>query len=192
MKHMKTIHIFIIFIVVALLQLMVPAKMIYDKETVLITGTVYKFKTQPIDPNDPFRGKYVTLGYELSTAKSLDSTIQNRDRVLIYLENDSLGFAKVKSVSKTDLKMGTDFIEVEIDYYNVSANMVHFNLPFDRYYMEESKAKPAEDIYREYSRRNDTINQTYALVAIKNGDAVLKDVYINDKSIHYYIEKEEK
>ena len=189
---MKTIHIFIIFIAVALLQLLVPAKMIYDKESVLITGTVYKFKTQPIDPNDPFRGKYVTLDYELTTAESLDSTIQNRDRVLLYLEKDSLGFAKVESVSKTDLKMGTDFIEVEVDYYNINANRVHFNLPFDRYYMEESKAKPAEDIYRKFSRRNDSINQTYALVAVKNGDAVLKDVYINDKSIHHYIENEEK
>ena len=54
--------------------------------------------------------------------------------------------------------------------------------------MEESKAKPAEDIYRKYNRRLDTINKTYAVVAVKDGKAVLKDVFINDKSIHYYIE----
>ncbi|MBC2846482.1 hypothetical protein [Winogradskyella flava] len=33
--------------------------------------------------------------------------------------------------------------------------------------------------------------QTYALVAVKNGEAVLKDVLINDKSIKDYIEKED-
>jgi uncharacterized membrane-anchored protein len=187
---MKTIYVFLIFIAVVLMQLFVPAKMIYDKEDVLNTGIVYKFKTQPIDPNDPFRGKYVTLSYELSSAKSIDSTIQSNDKVLIYLEKDSLGYAKVKSVSRVEQTNNADFIEVEVDYYDYYSGEVRFDLPFDRYYMEETKAKPAEDIYRKYSRRNDSINATYALVAVKNGDAVLKDVYINDKSIHYYIEQE--
>ncbi|WP_299104935.1 GDYXXLXY domain-containing protein [uncultured Winogradskyella sp.] len=187
---MKTIYVFLIFIAVVIIQLLVPAKMIYNKEDVLNSGTVYKFKTQPIDPNDPFRGKYVTLRYELSSAKSIDSTIQRNDKVIIYLEKDSLGYAKVKSLSKTKHNTSRDFIEVEVEYYDYHSTEVRFNLPFDRYYMEESKAKPAEDIYRKFNRRNDSINETYALVAIKNGDAVLKDVFINDKSIHYYIEKE--
>ena len=47
--------------------------------------------------------------------------------------------------------------------------------------MEESKAKPAEDLYMESQRNID--NMTYALVSIKDGDAVLKDVIIDDKSI---------
>ena len=72
---MKTIHIFLIFLAVVLVQLVVPAKMIFDKEVILKTGTIYKFKTQPIDPSDPFRGKYVTLNYELNTAESMDSTL---------------------------------------------------------------------------------------------------------------------
>jgi hypothetical protein len=55
--------------------------------------------------------------------------------------------------------------------------------------MEETKAKPAEDIYRKYNRRRNTLNQSYALVAVKNGKAVLKDVYINDKPIAYYLKK---
>lgn len=189
---MKTIHIFLIFITIVILQLVIPAKMIYDKEDVLKTGRVYKFKTQPVDPNDPFRGKYVTLRYELNSAKSLDSTLQRDDKVLVYFEKDSLGYAKVKRVSKTNLEIENDFIEVIVNYYDTNSNILSFNLPFDRYYMEEFKAKPAEDIYRKYNRQNDTINKTYALVAIKNGDAVLKDVYINDKSIVYYIEKEAK
>ena len=56
--------------------------------------------------------------------------------------------------------------------------------------MEESKAKPAEDIYRKYNRQGNNKSETYALVAVKNGNAVLKDVYINDKPITYYIERD--
>ena len=67
--------------------------------------------------------------------------------------------------------------------------MVHFDLDFDRYYMDEYKAKPAEDLYRKNNRRNDSLNTTYALVAIKDGEAVLKDVLINEKSIKDHIEK---
>jgi uncharacterized membrane-anchored protein len=166
--------------------------MIYDKEAILKTGTVYKFKTQPIDPNDPFRGKYVTLRYDLNSAESLDSTLLRHDKILIYLEKDSLGYAAVKRVSKTELDLGNDVLEVEVDYYNLNANVVRFNLPFNRYYMEEFKAQPAEDIYRKYSRRDDTINETYALVVVKNGDAVLKDVFINDKPILSYINTQDK
>ncbi|MBA4241981.1 MAG: GDYXXLXY protein, partial [Sphingobacteriaceae bacterium] len=42
------------FCVVALIQLYVPAKMIFDSEDILTTGKEFKFKTEPIDPNDPF------------------------------------------------------------------------------------------------------------------------------------------
>ncbi len=55
------------------------------------------------------------------------------------------------------------------------------NYPFTRYYMEESKAKAAELAHRR-SLRNDQ-EVTYALVNIKNGDAVLKDVMINGVSV---------
>jgi len=53
--------------------------------------------------------------------------------------------------------------------------------PFERFYMEESKAPLAESMYWEVSR--DTTKITYASVSIQNGRAVLKDVFIGDVSI---------
>lgn len=47
--------------------------------------------------------------------------------------------------------------------------------------MEEFKAPEAETIYRESIR--DTARLTYALVYIKNGEAVLKDVIVDGLSI---------
>ncbi len=189
---MKTIHIFLIFIVVVLLQLFVPAKMILDREDILKTGTQYKFKTQPVDPNDPFRGKYVTLNYEIDSADAvaMDSTIHSGDRILVYLDTDSLGYAKLHSVSKFKKNTERDYVEAKVQSYNINTKKVNFQLEFNRYYMEEFKAKPAEDIYRKYNLKQDSTDNTYAMVAVKEGEAVLKDIYINDKSIHYYIEKE--
>ncbi len=53
--------------------------------------------------------------------------------------------------------------------------------PFDRFYLEESKAPEAERAYWEANR--DTTQVAYALVAVKNGHAALKDVMINNKSV---------
>jgi hypothetical protein len=62
-----------------------------------------------------------------------------------------------------------------------SLNKVYFDLPFDKYYMEESKAYAAEQIYRE--RQLDTVRTTYAIVYIKDGVGRLSDVKIGDSSI---------
>ena len=162
------------------------------REDILKTGTQYKFKTQPVDPNDPFRGKYVTLNYEIDSADAvaMDSTIHSGDRILVYLDTDSLGYAKLHSVSKFKKNTERDYVEAKVQSYNINTKKVIFQLEFNRYYMEEFKAKPAEDIYRKYNLKQDSTDNTYAMVAVKEGEAVLKDIYINDKSIHYYIEKE--
>ncbi|HMB62545.1 MAG TPA: hypothetical protein VKN36_05700, partial [Eudoraea sp.] len=61
--------------------------------------------------------------------------------------------------------------------------------PFDRFYMEESKANEAELTYRQSQR--DTSKITYALVRIKNGEAVLKDVMIDGISIRELVKTKE-
>lgn len=188
---MKSIHIFIIFIVIAGLQLFVPVKMILGKEDILTTGKLYKFKTRPIDPNDPFRGKYITLNYDLDEFETTDSTWQRGEKVLVYLLTDSNGFAKIQSISREEQYSDLDYITAKVNWYNKRNEMLHFDLEFDRYYMDEYKAKPAEDLYIKNNRRNDSLNTTYALVAVKDGEAVLKDVLINEQSIKDLVEKVE-
>lgn len=65
---------------------------------------------------------------------------------------------------------------------------IHY--PFDRYYMEESKAYDAELTY--IQSQQDTSKITYALVSIKNGDAVLKDVMISGTSIKEIVKSNQK
>ncbi len=56
--------------------------------------------------------------------------------------------------------------------------------------MEESKASDAEEIYAKSLQ--DTTQLTYALVSIKNGDAVLKDVLIDGVSIKEIVKANQK
>jgi hypothetical protein len=56
--------------------------------------------------------------------------------------------------------------------------------------MDEFKAPKAETVYRESTR--DSTQKTYVVVSILNGDAVIKDVMINDQSIRQAIRKMDK
>lgn len=183
---MKVIHMFIGFVVVAVVQIFVPVQMIWQQENILKQGEVYKFKTRPIDPTDPFRGKYITLQYEMNSFSISDTSYVKGDKIQVYLKKDDHGFAKIDTISKTTLEKNKDYVEATIvDNYK---GKVSFKLPFDRFYMEETKAYDAEKAYREVNRDSLKAN-VYALVYIKEGQAVLKDVIIDGIPIQEYVEK---
>jgi uncharacterized membrane-anchored protein len=174
----------IAFVLIALVQLYVPTKMILDREVILENGTVYKFKTAPVDPSDPFRGKYITLNYEINSFE-VDSSEEwsNGELVYIILTTDLDGFASIQSVSKLRPSEGTDYLKTTVDYISSGkTKKLSFNYPFDRFYMKESLASNAELAY-EMSLR-ETTPLTYALVSIKDGESVLKDVMIDSLSIN--------
>ncbi|WP_055434628.1 GDYXXLXY domain-containing protein [Lacinutrix algicola] len=185
---MKLKYIFTLFILVVIAQLFVPMQMIFGQEAVLNNGKAYKFRTQPVDPSDPYRGKYITLRYDINAAVSVDSTWERKQDIYVYFEEDSLGFAKLTEVSKAPLVNAKDYVKTQVNWYNKYDSNVTFNLPFNRFYMEENKAKPAEDAFR-IAQRDTLPNNTYALVYVKDGEAVLKDVIINEISIADYVEE---
>lgn len=165
------------------IQLFVPGQMIYQQENTIKTGTAYKFKTQPIDPTDPFRGKYITLWYELNSFKTDQNWKDYRGDVYVYLNTDNRGFAKVKTVSKTPLKLNADYVVAQSRYnYN---NTVRFDLPFNRFYMNEHKALDAEISVR--NAQLDTTKICYGLVYVKDGTAVLDNVFIDDIPIQQFV-----
>jgi len=171
--------IFPAFILMVLIQLYVPARMIFNKEAVLTGGKEFKFKAAPVDPNDPFRGKYITLSFEENSTQVTDAEAWNQgDLIYVLITEDEKGFAKIISVSKEKPIYDEDYVTASIGYIiNDSLSMVTVEYPFTRFYMEESKAQGAEQAYRESTR--DSTQVTYVLVSIKNGEAVIKDVLID-------------
>lgn len=179
--------VFIFFSIVALLQLAVPLKMILDKENVLSLGTPYKFRTAPIDPTDPFRGKYIVLNFNATEFDvPNDSSWHSGEAVYVHLGKDSAGFAKIKDITRQPPADGNiDYVKATIGYaYGDKVTIVY---SFNRFYMEESKASGAETVYRD--SRLDTAQVVYALVNVRKGDAVLKDVMINDVPIADIVEQ---
>ena len=185
---MKTLYIFYLFILIALAQLYIPAKMIYNQENILKTGVAYKFKTQPVDPSDPFKGKYIYLNYEASSISSNDSTWMPREVVYVAISKDALGFVVVDDVTRLEPEEGA-YVKAPVEWYDGSQKVLNFSFPFTEFYMNEIKAYDAE-VAHTTAQRDSTANTTYAEVYIKNGEGVLSNVFINDIPIADYIEME--
>lgn len=173
------------FILMVIAQWILPVQMILSSEAVLTEGEVYKFKTQPIDPSDPFRGKYVILRFDVEQFET--DTLQRFSQgqeVYAELITDSKGFVKISKLSPQPPEvLDNTILKTTVGYaWPVEGKQrVSLRLPLDRFYVEESKAPAAEQAYRDAQR--DTLQTTYALVRVHRGQAVIQNVMINDRPI---------
>jgi uncharacterized membrane-anchored protein len=173
----------ILFALMCLAQWIIPGKMVYESEHVIAEGTLYKFKTAPIDPSDPLRGKYVTLNFEENFIAFADSAEWQRgQKIFVTFTTDSAGFAVAENVYHSKPQTDT-YLQTTVDYisHNKNDHKVWYKLPFNRFYMEESKAPQAEELYWQALR--DTTQTPYGLVSIRHGQAILLDVIIDGKPI---------
>lgn len=181
----------IAFGLLVLLQFWVPMSVIRKKENILASGTAFKFRTAPVDPNDYLRGKYVYLNFN---ENSFDADIKKKwesgQEIYVDIANDSAGFAKIAAIHVNEKDAGKNHIKTTVRYTsfeNAHTKRVYIDWPFERFYMEESKAPLAEEAYNE--SRADSSVISYALVKVKNGDAVLENVFIDNKPMDEYIKK---
>lgn len=192
---MKSRRILLVFAAVAIVQVAVPVSMIARREATLRLGRAYKFRTAPVDPYDAFRGRYVWLAYEQNQARWSGGTEAiPRSKAYALVEEGSDGFALIREVGPQPPKSG-DYLKVDQVYrgWGTNSALVHFALPFDRYYMEETAAPKAERVYREQgNRRGQTNHNAFAAVRIRDGNAVLEDLYVDGKPIAEFVQQDAK
>ena len=109
----------------------------------------------------------------------------------MYIKTGADGYVEATQASKTLLNTDQDYVKADAGYYR--DEQIYFELAFDRFYMEESKALDAEKgIRRTQLRRQDSLAPVcYALVYVKDDIAVLDNVFIGDVSLKDFVEKEQ-
>ena len=169
----------ILFFLMVCAQLFVPAQMILHQENILSQGKIMKFKTQPVDPSDPFRGKYINLNFEADEVVITNKkNYREGETVFAILDNDSLGYAKINAISKIKPSKSIIFLKTKIDHFDYNdSTIVNLSLPFAKFYMNEHKAQTAENLYSQSAR--EIKNTTCAVVSILDGDATITDVLID-------------
>lgn len=183
----------LLFALVAIAQLAVPAWMILGHERVRTQGEVFKFRTAPVDPRDPFRGEYVRLDFQARRGPWL---LPDRPRLwplppyYASLTTDAEGFARIKELH---LSAPSDMPYLKVRVTGDDTNEAHWiDLPFDRYYLEEGDGPKTENLLM--PQWNDSVVPqplpAYAVVRVLNGDAVITDLVMGDRSIHEWLKEE--
>ena len=168
----------IVFILVALAQLAVPASLIWKREQTLRHGTVWKFRTAPVDPVDAFRGRYISLQFEVETQEiSPPSNLESGQKVFVTLRPNAEGIAEIDQVLP-DRPAGDDFMEAELSGKTVS-------LPFDKYWVTERDAPAAEAAYRAQSRRDK--RNAFVTVRVFRGDAAMEQLFLDNQPLGEYL-----
>jgi uncharacterized membrane-anchored protein len=188
-----------LLIVLSAAQLTAAAWSIARYEMTLANGSIYKVKTVPVDPADPFRGRYVAIQPVLPAPQRLSPEIvalldqagsfrPNTERKTAYvvLGSDAEGFAQVVEVVAEPPRAG-DYLKIAsvrlrpiqpAEQGRQPEFVRDIVLPFDRYYMGETAAPAAEQRYRETARRGDDID-TWVTVRVRNGIGVIEGLFID-------------
>lgn len=178
-----------LFILVALAQFAVPGSVIWKRAKTLREGRVWKFKTEPVDPVDLFRGRYIALRFTAETFPAEKSFEEENPRrkdngVFAVLRETADGFAEVERLSSESIA-GDNVIASERRYWDERKKAQHVSFPFDKFWVNEKIAPAAEKTYRENSRRGK--QNAYVTVRVHDGDAGIEQLFIENQPLPEYL-----
>lgn len=172
----------LIFCVLALAQVAVPAAMVWQREQTLKQGRVWKFRTAPVDPVDAIRGRYIALRF---AAEEFDAPVKfesGNKSVYAVLKQDTDGFAEVDHLT-TETVVTDDVVPVESAWWSSGKQYVSF--PFDKFWVAEANARATERAYVENNRRDK--QNAYVTVRVRHGDAALDQLFIDNTPLSEYL-----
>ncbi len=167
---------------IIILQLSLPIYTIVKEEKNLSNGISIRLKVLPVDPHDPFRGKFLNLRFDNSLiVDSIDDSIE-----IYYLtfKQDTTGIWTLDSAQKDEpggYFLRTKLLSVDDDDKITTA---YFNIPFNRYYTNELLVKEYERIVNE--ALNDSIDIVTASIKLGRGNATLEELYIGNTPLPQY------
>lgn len=171
------------FALLVVAQLAVPTAMIDKRQTTLEEGVAYKFSIGPVDPYDPFLGRYLILNLEAALFEQWQGGfLKKGQKIYAVLAKDEQGFATISSLSK-DRPGQSDYLRAHVTWQ--SGPQVRLQLPFSRYYLEEHAAQSAWRVRR--NGRREPV-PAHIVVKIRNGFGVLEELYFNDQPLLEYME----
>ena len=176
--------------ILIVVQLAVPFSMIKGRENILRNGELFRFKTRPIDPADPFQGRYVRLGYKddyIPLSEDQEPDLMYKEPIYVSIETDADGFARFTDWSRVPPVKGpflkTRYLGRKQEWNQKKQKHTYkgmrLDIPFDRFYMDEAKAPRAEELAREATRTSNC----WANIRILAGKAVIEDVFAEGQSL---------
>jgi hypothetical protein len=174
------------FLVLCLAQLAVPAARIWTWETTLRDGEPFRFRCEPIDPEDALRGRYVDLNFADAEVDTDGADLKDGGSWTVRVVAGEDGFARLSAPSATPPPDGA-WIRVRAWWGGESGGTTRVRLPFDRFYMDERDAPRAEAALR---RPEGEAVEAWLTVRILDGRAVPEMLYLDGVPVGEYLARD--
>lgn len=193
------------FPVYLVLLVLLPVWQMVQAQAVLTHGKAYRFETEPVDPADAFRGRYIALGFKAAqTEVERDFNADYGRKFYAVLGVDENGFGKIERLESRKPSSG-DYVKVRGLYLQtedcaapspdkeppvcrpLEKPWFRVQFPWDRFYMNEKAAPKAEEAYREALGNQ---KKTWAVIRVRGGASAVENVYLDGQPIQSYLSKE--
>ncbi|OQA85857.1 MAG: hypothetical protein BWY31_01624 [Lentisphaerae bacterium ADurb.Bin242] len=187
----------IFYVLAVCAALAYPVKKILSFERPAIPPKLYLFETEIYDPYDPMRGRYVRLNFKQNRVRLPQKNMRlmewrSGNSCFAVLEKNPDGTTRIADLV-TDVKQvpdGKDFLRVRYSHFQWDFDKtthkqektgVHLiQLPFDRFYLNESLAPEAEREVQANTRKG----KAHLRVKIYgNGNFAVDDLIVDGKPI---------
>ena len=183
------------FALVALAQLLVPTLMISSKADYALKGNEFTFKVRHNRTGYPIRGNNLWLQLEADKFRVLDKKEwENSQVVFVVFDKDSLGYARVKEVTREQPDGTQDWMKVKaflivrdsIDFNRAGArrfpdridyNFLRLSYPFSNYVIDNTKAKVVEKEF--FKAMNDTLKTISLKVHIRENQYLAGELMVD-------------
>ncbi|NLV39657.1 MAG: GDYXXLXY domain-containing protein [Candidatus Hydrogenedentes bacterium] len=182
---MKTLKL-VLLGALALAQLAVPARMFLDQHAVLTRGERLKIRCAPLDPVNPFMGRYVQLNLsaEVAAPGTRPARTGEMHDAWVTYTLDEEGFVNPTALHWVRPK-DTPSLKVRT-WGRVDEGKTTFSYPFDRYYMNEKRA-PEVDRLLMRGRFSALTVPAHVTVRVLGDTAVLEELFLDDKPVLEYL-----
>ena len=184
----------IFFVLAFAAALYYPVRKVLAFERPAVPPTELRFRVRGYDPRDLARGHYLRLDtfveIKLTEAECerQKNILRGCDKAFAVLETGKDGLTAAKSLT-TVAPEGKPFVTIRKFWFGEGEKekemFLSFALPFDRYYINEKLAKPAEKLLREAASSKKPAVLVVAVYA--DGNYAVKNLLIDGKPLREHL-----
>ena len=180
---MKPVVSFVLFAVAGVIAILFPILQISAHSKVMNEGKEIRLPIEPRDPYDPFRGRYINIGFsrERLTIEKKDDWRKNQ--VFATFAEDENGISYLSDISETR-PLHPDYV-IAGRTWSGNGEKTSISLPIDRFYLNEDIAPKAEQAYND-AVRSQSGHSCTAVLRIHRGRVLIVNVLIDDTPIAEY------
>ncbi|MDR1460446.1 MAG: GDYXXLXY domain-containing protein [Campylobacteraceae bacterium] len=175
-------YFFAAFFTLCVIQLITVVYSAIKYETILLFGDVITLKAEPVDPYDPFRGRYITLNFEqryINTKKQFNET-----NIFFITFNNKENFSIIDDIF--DIPPQSNELYLEVKGYIYTNGKVNITYPFDRFYMQENLAQYVDS----HGQKFFSDNEVAAKIRVLSGKGIIENVVVGNVSISEFIKEQ--